>query len=103
ELRDFYSKESARLKEQFIATGDGRAAVAARTALVDSIARRLWVEIISSDVEGPPGFALLALGGFGRKWLFPYSDMDLLFLHGGESSEAKSKDPIRRFSQELWD
>ena len=103
ELRDSYAKESARLKEQFIATGDGRAAVAARTELVDSIARRLWVEIISSDGGGPAGFALVALGGFGRKWLFPYSDMDLLFLHGAETSEAKIKDPVRRFSQELWD
>src|ERR1700690_665384 len=103
ELRDSYAKESARLKEQFIATGAGRGAGAARPELVDSIARRLWVEIISSNGEGPAGFALVALGGFGRKWLFPYSDMDLLFLHGAETSEAKIKDPVRRFSQELWD
>jgi [protein-PII] uridylyltransferase len=103
ELRDLYSKESARLKNHFAATGNGNAAVAARTVVVDAIARRLWTEIISRDPEGPFGFALVALGGFGRKWLFPYSDIDLLFLHGGDSSESKIKEPIRRFSQALWD
>ncbi|MGH9747884.1 MAG: [protein-PII] uridylyltransferase, partial [Candidatus Acidiferrales bacterium] len=82
---------------------DGRAAVAARSALVDSIARKLWAEIISGDAEGPSGFALVALGGYGRSWLFPYSDVDLLFLHSGDAFEARIKEPIRRFSQELWD
>jgi [protein-PII] uridylyltransferase len=89
ELRDLYSRESARLKSNFAATGDGNAAVGARTVVVDAVARRLWTEIISPDREGPFGFALVALGGFGRKWLFPYSDIDLLFLHGGDSSESK--------------
>ena len=46
---------------------------------------------------------LIALGGYGRKWLFPYSDIDLLFLHSGDKTEARIKEPIRRFSQELWD
>jgi [protein-PII] uridylyltransferase len=103
ELREFYASGYARLKEEFAASSDGRAAVAARTALVDSMAQRLWTEIISAEPEGPPGFALIALGGYGRKTLFPYSDIDLLFLHGAGTSEAKIKEPIRRFSQELWD
>ena len=45
----------------------------------------------------------MALGGFGRRWLFPYSDIDLLFLHAGGDTEKKFKDLIRAFSQELWD
>jgi [protein-PII] uridylyltransferase len=103
ELRDWYSQTSARIQREFEANGDGRASLSQRTALVDAILQRLWREIISAEETGPPGFALVALGGFGRAHLFPHSDIDILFLHGQASSEQKFKDPIRRFSQELWD
>src|SRR5580700_10668502 len=87
ELWDVYGRESAAIEQEFSATGDGRAAVVRRTTLVDSMAQRLWNEIIvrsesGSNLEGPKGFALVAPGGFRRRWLFPHSDIDLLFLHG---------------------
>ncbi len=110
ELRDLYLRESAGIEREFSEIGEGRTAVGRRTALVDSIVQRLWNEIIVVsqpspvfDPAGPKDFALVATGGFGRGWLFPHSDIDLLFLHSGGKSEAEFKDPIRRFSQELWD
>ena len=103
ELRDFYAEGSARLLREFSATGNGRAAVNGRTALVETVALRLWKELISPDVEGPANFALVALGGFGRRWLFPYSDIDILFLHAGAGIERGLKDRIARFSQAMWD
>src|SRR6266403_3254777 len=103
ELRDLYAKESARIQREFAVGGEGNVVVAGRTAVVESILLRLWNEIISADPEGPEDFALVATGGFGRGWLFPHSDIDLLFLHSGRGSEEAFKDSIRRFSQELWD
>ena len=107
ELSDLYSRESAAIEQEFSVTGEGRTALARRTALVDSIVQRLWNEIIlggaTADSDRPSNFALVATGGFGRGWLFPHSDIDLLFLHAGSNSESEFKDPIRRFSQELWD
>lgn len=103
ELRDLYARDSAAIQQEFSATGEGRAALARRTALVDSILLRLWSEIISADPAGPKNFALVATGGYGRGWLFPHSDIDILYLHAGTDTERDLKDPIRRFSQELWD
>jgi [protein-PII] uridylyltransferase len=103
ELRDLYVDESARIQQDFTRTGDGRAAVAQRTALVESIALRLWKELISPEPANPKGFALVAIGGFGRGWLFPHSDIDLLFLHSENAGESNFRDRIRHFSQELWD
>jgi [protein-PII] uridylyltransferase len=103
ELRGSLSDESARIQREFEASGDGRAAVAERTRLVEDILARLWRDIISPDQAKPANFALVATGGFGRGWLFPYSDIDLLFLFGDRAAEQAFKDSIRRFSQELWD
>ena len=103
ELRELYAAESARIQRDFQATSDGRAALVARTNLVETIAVRLWKEFISPDLDGPPDFTLVALGGFGRRWLFPYSDIDILFLHAGQETEREFKARIRGFSQELWD
>ncbi len=91
------------MARDFAATGDGRAAVAQRTQLIEDILRRLWRECISSDERGPQGFALVATGGFGRGWLFPYSDIDVLFLFADRGGETAHKEAVRRFSQELWD
>jgi len=51
--------------------------------------------------ETPAIFALVALGGFGRRSLFPHSDVDILFLHADRSTEALLRDPIRNYCQEL--
>src|SRR5258708_8772436 len=113
ELWDLYVRESAAIEQEFSVTGEGRTAVARRTVLVDSIVQRLWNEIIipspastnsspnPADPDGPKNFALVVTGGFGRGWVFPHSDIALLFLHARSSSASEFKEPIRRFSQAL--
>ena len=103
ELRGSISEESARIQREFETTGDGRACVSQRTRMVEEVLARLWREIVSPDETKPQDLALVATGGFGRGWLFPFSDIDLLFLFGDRDAEQRFKDPIRRFSQELWD
>jgi len=103
ELRSSLADASERVAREFAATGDGRAAVAQRTLLIEDILKRLWREFISSDEAGPRGFSLVATGGFGRGWLFPYSDIDLLFLFADRASEETHKEEVQRLSQELWD
>jgi [protein-PII] uridylyltransferase len=103
ELRDLYTEQSARIQQAFARTGDGQSAVVQRTLLVENIATRLWKELISPEDNQPADFALMATGGFGRSWLFPHSDVDLLFLHSNRESEECYRDRVRRFSQEMWD
>jgi len=103
ELRGSISDESARIQREFEATGDGRACVTQRTRMVEDVLARLWRDIISPENSRPTDFSLVATGGFGRGWLFPYSDIDLLFLYADREAEQAFKDPVRRFCQELWD
>lgn len=103
ELRVSLAGESEKIAQDFAATGDGRVVLARRTRLIEEILQRLWRDLVSAEEAGPHNFALVATGGFGRGWLFPYSDIDLLFLHADRSGEEIHKEAVRRFSQELWD
>ena len=103
DLRTLLAEGSLRIERQFAETGNGSAAVAQRTRVIEDILKRLWQELISTDARGPENFTLVATGGFGRSWLFPHSDIDLLFLYADRGGEQTHRETIRRLSQELWD
>jgi len=48
-------------------------------------------------------FALVAVGGYGRRELFPHSDVDLVILAPDESATTALKTPLGEFVRELWD
>ena len=102
-LQDLYAEESARIQKRFEESGDGKAAIRDRSALIDSVVTELWNEVTAAS--GPiEGFCIAAMGGYGRRALFPYSDIDLLFLYGKEGREEfLSKKIIAPLSQSLWD
>jgi [protein-PII] uridylyltransferase len=102
-LKAEYLAGSERLRLEFEQTRSGRSVLQGRTALVDSLAHQLWRHHINPDLSAPAGFALVAIGGYGRGVLAPHSDVDLLFLSDGEAPAAAHKDAIRAFCQDLWD
>lgn len=102
-LQELYAEESARIQKRFDETGDGKADIRDRTALIDSVVNQLWAEVAATG--GPTeGFCIAAMGGYGRRGLFPYSDIDLLFLYAKDGNEEfLSKNAIAPLSQSLWD
>jgi [protein-PII] uridylyltransferase len=102
-LQELYAEESAKIRERFEASGDGKAAIRNRAFLIDSVVIELWREVTGT---GSPleGFAVAGMGGYGRRALFPYSDIDLLFLYEKEGqAEYLGKKVIAPLSQALWD
>jgi [protein-PII] uridylyltransferase len=71
--------------------------------LADGTIKKVFAELQSIKDGGYQGLALLALGGYGREVLFPYSDLDLLFLFANEKIEEESRQVIAEFSRMLWD
>ena len=51
----------------------------------------------------PSGIALAAVGGFGRRELFPCSDVDLLLLVEFEQQIPPAREAFSAFLQSLWD
>lgn len=71
--------------------------------LADATIRKIFSELQTTKNVASPGLCLLALGGYGREVLFPYSDLDLLFLFANEKIEQDSRPLIAEFSRTLWD
>ena len=91
------------MRQFFSESQDGPVLVQRRAELVDHLIERLWLEHIASEEYGPQGLTLAAIGGYGRRRLFPYSDIDLLFIATDATTEGAHKAGIRKLSQDLWD
>jgi [protein-PII] uridylyltransferase len=103
ELREQYQRKMLEIRGAFEAGASGSATIAARTAAVDELVIGLWQRSVERDQKLAEGVALLAIGGYGRRELFPHSDVDLLFLLDARMQEKEIKEAIRRIGQEMWD
>ncbi len=85
--KGFLKVETARLKIVHRGGGSGRVVCNARAAIVDELIRHILEGVVAVSPEIPlrkvPGFALVAIGGYGRAELNPFSDIDIMFLHDG--------------------
>jgi [protein-PII] uridylyltransferase len=99
ELKERFDAESSRLHEEFSAAKDGLKYLHGRSALVDSVARRFWAQFVVSAGLEASDIVFAAVGDFGRQTLFPYSDIDIVFLAATGEAAEKFKDAIQRLSQ----
>ncbi len=95
--------ERQRIRQQFDAGGSAQETLQALCALADKTAQQIFGEVLRVHSTEPQGLSLVALGGYGRRLLFPYSDLDILFLFGNEKAEAEFRPLIADFSRTLWD
>ena len=78
-------------------------AIRERSSLIDAVIVRLWDEF-AAGAAPTEGFCVAALGGYGRRTLFPFSDVDLLFLSEKSSGQDQTaRKVIAPLSQSLWD
>src|SRR5271155_4453315 len=103
-MRGAYQRRMLEIRGAFEAGGaSGAVTIEARAVAVDQLVSALWRLEVERNPRLSAGVALAAVGGYGRRELFPYSDVDLLFLLDGRVAEKEVKDAIRRGDQEMWD
>jgi len=109
--KGFLKVETHRLKLWHRGGAGGREICQARAAMLDALLRHLWRTARSSlsplaQKEFPP-LALVAIGGYGRAELNPYSDVDFMFLHDGQVAAGKPLPCLSRLIDgvlyPLWD
>ncbi|WP_416402168.1 [protein-PII] uridylyltransferase [Alicycliphilus denitrificans] len=103
-LRDGYRQDKAallaRLRVPGASTRGIRSLLRRLSALADTLLCRLW-----THAQLPQGWALVAVGGYGRAQLFPHSDVDVLLLlpDGTKACADEARKPIEAFIGSCWD
>jgi [protein-PII] uridylyltransferase len=109
ERLDLYKKflkiEEHRLRLKHYSGAGGLEIVRDRAALLDIVLRHLFEGAVegSAYADKTPPVALLAIGGYGRGELSPYSDVDILFLHDSARVTGEATEAIEQVLYMLWD
>ncbi|MDZ7638517.1 MAG: hypothetical protein U5J83_09765 [Bryobacterales bacterium] len=94
-------------RDRFYETLDGEICIREISRLVEEQVIDVYREASpeASALEGGVSspVALLSCGGFGRAELFPFSDIDLVFVHPPEASPEALRAVVRPVTQTLWD
>jgi [protein-PII] uridylyltransferase len=92
-------------RERLEAGDNGLAVARLLSRVTDEIVRALYdyaTSHIARDPAAAKGFALAAVGGYGRGELAPFSDLDLLFLRS-DKVKAFDEDVVEYVLLMLWD
>lgn len=108
--KKFLTIEEHRLRLQHQAGAGGRDICARRVDLVDVLLQHVFAAACTvTQQKGTPQkspLALIALGGYGRKELNPFSDVDVMFLHDGKVKKnmpSQVEQIVEQILYLLWD
>ena len=103
-LRENFAIDRARVARRLEGGIDGAEAARLYAAAADVMLTSLWR--VATEVLYPAQqdrLSLLAVGGYGRGVLAPFSDLDLLFLRPGQTASARAASVIEFVHYVLWD
>jgi [protein-PII] uridylyltransferase len=106
--KKFLNVEEHRLRLKHQAGGGGREICARRSELVDVLLQYLFgaaATVTRGNGESRIGLALIALGGYGRGELNPFSDIDVMLLHdqGRKKISPHLEEMVQQVLYPLWD
>jgi [protein-PII] uridylyltransferase len=87
----------AALRRQLLSDGLELDAAQLRQAWLDLHESWLAAKAAEIGIADSSGFAIIGVGGLGRRELLPYSDLDLMLLH-----DNKSDSELERVADGLW-
>jgi [protein-PII] uridylyltransferase len=95
------SEDWTRIRDRYFQDGDAAAVQQELTAAIDRMSIAAFKATLGAVF--PRQVAMLAVGGYGRRELFPYSDVDIMILLENESQTPTIKETLSEFMRLLWD
>ena len=102
ELKKIYLKERLSVKKKFFSNYSGIENSKQNSNLIDKIIKKIFFILNKKNKKNFENFSVTAVGGYGRKQLAPYSDIDLLFIYNSKDLEEIEK-LVKEFLYPLWD
>ena len=100
-LRTHLDQAKASLRESFYHSNDGAVYVGMHAWVIDILLQSLYAQT-QKQCAGGDELALIAVGGYGRGEMAPFSDIDIMFLMPKKATESHTKF-IEFMLYILWD
>src|SRR5512141_2029634 len=98
-IKEFFTQEYESIFRFHRSGASGLDVALELSQLVDGTLTTLWHELPEPSRDA---FAVVALGGYGRCEMAPYSDVDVMVLFDNEQSKTANADTAQRFLHSLW-
>lgn len=98
QFKQLIKAKDAELQQQFDPQNSVSHLIKAKSDFIDDILTCCWQHFLADNAHH---LSLLAVGGYGRRELFPYSDIDILVLLQPENIDHHSA--LANFFTFLWD
>lgn len=90
-----------KIKDQFFLKPDGLRAAVEYTQVIDTTITKIFSNYVNNEKFGD--LVLCAAGGYGRKELAPFSDIDILFFTEKKITNIRINNAIKKMLYTLWD
>ncbi len=98
-IKDFFKQEYENIFRFHRCGATGLEVSSELSLLVDTTLEKLWNELPDPSRNS---FTVVALGGYGRFEMAPYSDVDVMVLFGNEKTRNENTETAQRFLHSLW-
>jgi len=98
-FKQLLRQKDAQLEQKFDPHNPVSELLKERSDFIDEILSCCWQRFLG---EHAPQISLIAVGGYGRRELFPYSDIDIVVLLDSDDT-SPYRDALADFSTFLWD
>src|SRR5262245_1225316 len=100
--RENLEQQLGKIKQEFLAHPNGKSTLRETTLLMDQVLDSAYLKARKAMPSNTNENALLATGGFARRELHPYSDIDIIVLFENPL-QAEDEEFLKRLLHPLWD
>ena len=97
-IKKSYDARFEQIKSQFLKQHNSSSFLEQNAKLCDDVLKQLWVLANLNE-----SFCLVAVGGYGRKELYPSSDIDITIISSGLDAINTNNEILENFIQLCWD